>query len=1207
MPDAVPHFAPTQEVRFAVVMYGGSSLAIYMNGVTQELLHLVRATAPSQPLSAGPTMVEPLDPGAGTERVYRKLGQLLSYDAPPPLEAPAPEDDVTTRFVVDIISGSSAGGINGVFLAKALANDQGIEQLKRLWVDEGDFAKLLNDGRVHDTEGLPVRKPPESLMSGYRMYRKLLDAFDGMDEVTPAAESRLVEELDLAVTTTDLRGLPLPIKLYDSVIMERRYRNVFNLKYRTTGATGREQNDFRDANPGLAFAARCTSSFPLVFEPMVLDDIDPVLAGRPGGRYDPAEVGAGVADRWDDVYFPDYSRAGDPYRHRSFGDGGDIDNKPFSYAIDNLSVRRSTVPVNRKLLYVEPDPGRYQPEPAVVARVDPITSGVKAASLPRAETIREDLDRVREHNAAARRVLEITETVEEAIRLGTPRYPTGPHTQEHTSDWLDERGAAARARGLPYVVYQRLKVQQSVERVAQLLSRAAGFHDESDHSVAVRFLVQVWVDAHYADPFADDVPGAPAETENDFLLSFDLDFRLRRINFVERRADELLCDSPRARALLALATGGRLEDEDPADFRLALKQAKAGLNGVYVGLRRFWRGLLSDLQPAVAALGITPAQLDAILVPHTVEQALHRIDVEAEPPVGADFTALPPADGGPNPLSRTHLRFTVLGPRAPLATGPAVLVPGPGDPPVTRPVLWAEGTGPSAHALPGLDAGAVLVVDLDAPARRVTMTFSSLVWPPEVEAFTGDGAATGATVTATRDQATNTGQVLVEGTALTRLVLRVAGGSVGAAATPAERAARILADDRLAPQLAALAGSLRDACAVAFQAAAAGVDAALGGGAAPPAPDHARQALRFFFDQFDDYDMATLPLLLSQGGEVSQVDVLRVSPYDATSLVPAERAGSKLAGNQLSHYGAFLHDSWRRNDIMWGRLDAAERLITALLPVDHPQRQALLVEAQEAILSEELAGPDLTKALSDAVLAGDADDLPEETRQLVRATVEHAMSPSKLREQVHTSFSLPPGPTPQYSLEVASRATQIVGEILKDLSRPHPAEPAGSAPAHYAALSLPGRLLARFGQFTWGLVEISVPGTVRFRLARYWLQLVAFVEVFLIVAGILLNQRGAVRLGWLTLFITLFLGLAKTLMGELLRRQHRILRGLVGVVALAVLVLAVFGGVRVAENARDRVCRSDPDSLVRRVTTFSCPPQVFVGYRPLRPGGSARR
>ena len=32
------------EVRFAIVMYGGVSLAIYINGVAQELLHIVRST-----------------------------------------------------------------------------------------------------------------------------------------------------------------------------------------------------------------------------------------------------------------------------------------------------------------------------------------------------------------------------------------------------------------------------------------------------------------------------------------------------------------------------------------------------------------------------------------------------------------------------------------------------------------------------------------------------------------------------------------------------------------------------------------------------------------------------------------------------------------------------------------------------------------------------------------------------------------------------------------------------------------------------------------------------------------------------------------------------------------------------------------------------------------------------------------------------------
>jgi hypothetical protein len=40
----LPPLEPNQEVRFAVVMYGGVSLAIQINGVCQGLFRLARAT-----------------------------------------------------------------------------------------------------------------------------------------------------------------------------------------------------------------------------------------------------------------------------------------------------------------------------------------------------------------------------------------------------------------------------------------------------------------------------------------------------------------------------------------------------------------------------------------------------------------------------------------------------------------------------------------------------------------------------------------------------------------------------------------------------------------------------------------------------------------------------------------------------------------------------------------------------------------------------------------------------------------------------------------------------------------------------------------------------------------------------------------------------------------------------------------------------------
>jgi hypothetical protein len=128
--DASVQVDLTQEIRFAVVMYGGSSLAIYMNGVAQELLKLVRATAPDLHDSSKLHVQN----ASGSELVYRRLGQMLSQNEPADLNEDSTHP-VRTRFVIDVLSGTSAGGINSVFLAKALANDVTLEGLRGVWLD----------------------------------------------------------------------------------------------------------------------------------------------------------------------------------------------------------------------------------------------------------------------------------------------------------------------------------------------------------------------------------------------------------------------------------------------------------------------------------------------------------------------------------------------------------------------------------------------------------------------------------------------------------------------------------------------------------------------------------------------------------------------------------------------------------------------------------------------------------------------------------------------------------------------------------------------------------------------------------------------------------------------------------------------------------------------------------------------------------------
>jgi hypothetical protein len=115
----------------------------------------------------------------GAIPVYRKLGQYLAIRDQRKrdqnfVQTHPTTDPVRIRFVVDIISGTSAGGINGVFLAKALARNQRMDGLKKLWLSEGDLAKLLNDKwSIADLRGFKIKRPQQSLPNSQRMYRKL--------------------------------------------------------------------------------------------------------------------------------------------------------------------------------------------------------------------------------------------------------------------------------------------------------------------------------------------------------------------------------------------------------------------------------------------------------------------------------------------------------------------------------------------------------------------------------------------------------------------------------------------------------------------------------------------------------------------------------------------------------------------------------------------------------------------------------------------------------------------------------------------------------------------------------------------------------------------------------------------------------------------------------------------------------------------------
>ena len=281
-------FDATQEIRIASVMFGGVSLTIYMNGITQELLRAVRATASrptprlgdewtaedwAQRRHAG-QLLEDAELKS-TEAVYRVLGRSLFHGRAvgTPL---ALTGSIRTRIVVDLLAGTSAGGINSVYLAKALVNNQNLDELKQMWMDEANIDTLLNDGGS-DPATFPPGPNKTSLLNSTRMYGLLYRAFENMDVKQPIG-SPLADEVDLFVTTTDLDGVATPIQLADRMIQERVHKASFHFVYgpQRPGSP----NDFTATyNPMLAFASRCTSSFPVAFEPMTLEKVDRRLPG----------------------------------------------------------------------------------------------------------------------------------------------------------------------------------------------------------------------------------------------------------------------------------------------------------------------------------------------------------------------------------------------------------------------------------------------------------------------------------------------------------------------------------------------------------------------------------------------------------------------------------------------------------------------------------------------------------------------------------------------------------------------------------------------------------------------------------------------------------------------------------------------------------------------------------------------------------------
>jgi len=360
--------AERRELRIAPVMTGGTSLAVWIGGVTAELYSVVNR--------------EPGDPPTSATDVYGKLLQLTRTDA-----------------VVDVITGTSAGGLNGVLLAAGWAlrvPTSVIVGLRELWLELGSIDALLRK---------PSERNAPSLLRGDEYFwpqltqvlRRLEDAstLDKRKDPGPDADPRLVRRTtDLLVTVTTLAGEPTRrIDDLDQQLNETRQAHTLRFETSDFGATPLWAER-------LALAARTSASIPGVFEASYLpirDVNDPKAKDEVGGR-------------------PAFASDKSSFKKGRWAvDGGVLVNEPLGAALDRVWKRDAGSEIRRIALFVNPTPAGPERLVEDDGKVPPSLTKVVTASItaPRNIGISGDIDRLREHNRLTRKAVDVRRAIGE--------------------------------------------------------------------------------------------------------------------------------------------------------------------------------------------------------------------------------------------------------------------------------------------------------------------------------------------------------------------------------------------------------------------------------------------------------------------------------------------------------------------------------------------------------------------------------------------------------------------------------------------------------------------------------------------------------------------------------------------------------------------------------------------------------------------------
>ena len=592
-----------KELRLALVCFGGVSLAIYIHGVTKELLKVSRASkalhfTSNRDDASRKKYIYPnknITDITDTEEIYFTLLRDLS-------------DYMDVRIIIDTIAGASAGGMNSIFLGRALAHDLNYDALRDLWIKQSDVSLLTGENKPPNAlnrlftrpiinhysnkylSNLSLRQkvkeklpyllnlwnltPPFDGKHLFGLIYKGLENMETKKKSDPAHHSLLPNghRLELFVTLTDYYGFDHCLSLNDpKYIYEQEHRHKLTFSYYNKSAkpSDKMQSDFTLSNiPGLTFASRATACFPGAFPPVQLKEVDEYLKNKGEWWVNKEKF---IAKN-----FKKYRAAGFDPMMTSFIDGAILNNKPFGQAINAIFNRPAFRKVDRRILYIDPNPTPQSFRPD--GKVPKIFNTIKAAlsDIPRNEPMTDDLINISNHNSEVRTIKAVIESlkpnVERLVKdIAGERLEQITNEEDMTYWRMLINVKTIKESGFSFETYAKLKIRSTAAHLTTILGNICGYSDGGAMRKKLFTLINCWAlqTGFNVQEFYQYLEGSsnsreetrsglrswikklsfkPPEAETipiwaEFLYLFDIKYQRRRIQFIIQELNKQYSDS----------------------------------------------------------------------------------------------------------------------------------------------------------------------------------------------------------------------------------------------------------------------------------------------------------------------------------------------------------------------------------------------------------------------------------------------------------------------------------------------------------------------------------------------------------------------------------------------------------------------------------------------------------------------------------------